>query len=514
MSTTEVMLHKRGSYPNGSAGPSLIIPGRNEGSVSSIEDTDLASEDGRTKEDNISFLRLPYHIWKKIFRYLGVICPCHIALLPIRSCGIMTRQRSLPNTRRPDLMTCAFRKVPEFDDDRCDNHEAHLLLLKVSRMARFITLKVLLQEGSFHLELRDITDVDGLKQTLRGFDGMQPLNQELKNLHVKLFFTKAHTRSSYLGVWHYFCDYFGKHLKDSLLRFGLECRLRSVENAEDITSREATSNLNGPLTCNVIFESLSPNPNQETLCRYAQLSKQFVRDVVAFQRTGTFRFMDLPTEIQMLILHYALVIDEVLYRGQRSWVYSLPTQRQDNGQKAPSHSCCMCSMLKHRKPLTTYTACSCLRKRLLAMDGILKPDGAVTMSPVPIFLANKHINALGGSVFYSQNRFKLVIEELFNFCNYQRPYVNLGFPKRHIKRVRHLRITMVIRSRCYYYTGSGQMKEYKRLAELLKEAFERTSIDLIVDKSWEKHLSPEEREKLLSLFDHFEGERPEWYRRK
>lgn len=508
------MLHQGCSYQNGSGKPSLIIPGRNEGSVSSIEGTDLASEDGRIKDDNISFLRLPYHIWKKIFRYSGVICPCHIALLPMRSYGIITRQRSLQNTRRPDLMTCAFRKVPEFDDDPCDNHKAHLSMLKVSRMARFITLKVLLQEGSFHLELRDTTDVDGLKQTLRGFDGMQPLNQELKTLHVKVFFTKAQQRSSYLGVWYYFCDYFGKHLKGSLLRFGLECRPRTVENAEAIASREATSNLNGLITCNIIFDSQSPNPNQEMLCRYAQLSKQFVRDVVAFQRTGTFRFMDLPTEIQMLILHYALVTDEVLSRGQRSWVYSVPTQRQNNGQRRPSHSCCMCSMLKHRKTLTAYTACSCLRKRSVAMDGILKPDGAVDMSPVPIFLANKHINALGGSVFYSQNRFKLVIEELFSFCNYQRPYVNLGFPKRHIRRVRHLRITTVDRSRHYYHTGFRQMKEYKRLAELLKEAFERTSIDVIVDKSWEKHLSPEEREKLLSLFDHFEGERPEWYRRK
>lgn len=118
MSTTEVMLHQSGSHPNGSAGPSLIISGRNEGSVSSIEGTDLASEDRRIKDDNISFLSLPYHIWKKIFRYSGVICSCHIALLPIRSCGIMTRQRSLRDTRRPDLMTCAFRKVPEFDDDR------------------------------------------------------------------------------------------------------------------------------------------------------------------------------------------------------------------------------------------------------------------------------------------------------------------------------------------------------------------------------------------------------------
>lgn len=297
------------------------------------------------------------------------------------------------------------------------------------------------------------------------------------------------------------------------MRFGLECRPRTVENAEEITSSEAISNLNGLITCNIIFDSLSPKPNQETLCRYVQLSKQFVRDVVAFQRTGTFRFMDMPTEIQMLILHYALVTDEVLSRGQRSWVYSAPTQRQDNGQKWPSHSCCMCSMLRHRKTLTAYTACSCLRKRSVAMDGILKPDGVVDMSPVPIFLANKHINALGGSVFYSQNRFKLDFEELFKFCNYQRPYVNLGFPKRHIRHVRHLRIT-TIRSRYYYYTGSP-MKEYKRLAELLKEAFERTSIDLIVDESWEKGLTrPEEREKLLSLFDHFGGERPEWYRRK
>lgn len=66
-------------------------------------------------------------------------------------------------------------------------------------MARFITLKALLQEGSFHFELRDTTDVDGLEQTLRGFDDMQPLNRELKNLACEIILRKRTRKIELLG---------------------------------------------------------------------------------------------------------------------------------------------------------------------------------------------------------------------------------------------------------------------------------------------------------------------------
>lgn len=375
-------------------------------------------------------------------------------------------------------------------------------------MARFITLKAILQEGCFHFEIKNAEDVDALDQTLRGFDSMPPLNRELKSLHLKLSFLVGQQVSEHLGGWYYFCDYFGKHLKGSLIRFGLECHPRSVENARAITVSKAISNLRGLTTCNVLFSSASQRQGKDTSRRYAQLSEQFVREV-RFEWAGPFRFMELPIEIQMIILHYVLVTDQVIFRGKCSWVCSKPEQRLGYGEMWQSHSCCMCSFLQHRKILTGLTSCSCLRRHSATVRHMFKADNRVDMSPVSVFRTNKYIHALGGLIFYSRNEFKFNTVELFSFCNYQRPYVSLGFPKRHIGHVRHLHIKLVDD----YLTCS--VKKYERLVELLNEAFGRASINLTVDnESLRDPLKLEIREKLLSLFDHFEGERPAYYQRK
>lgn len=390
MSTTEVMLHHGGSYLNKSDELSLIISGRNEGSVSSIEGTDLASAGGRNKGDNISLLRLPYHIWKKIFWYSGVICSCHIALLPVRHgrtqspisimghCQRYYGDLQRESVSRPDLVTCAFLKVPEFDDGLIHNHRAHTSMLEVSRMARFMTLKAILQEGSFHLEIRDSTDVDGLERTLRGLEDMPHLNRELKRLHVNFFFSKQQSSDS-LDVWYYFCDYFGKHLKGTLTHFGLECRPKTVENAEGITARKAVNNLIGLQRCNVLFDRLSQGIKRNLLNHYVELSEAFVRNVVVIcEQKEPFRFMDLPIEIQILILEYVLVSHEELCRGPHSWSKRVERSVEEEAyreegisgnllEQQQKHSCCMCSMLKHPKALSSDTTCSCLQERSEAL---------------------------------------------------------------------------------------------------------------------------------------------------
>lgn len=496
MSATAVMLDQNGSYLNKSDGSSLLRSGRNDPSV---EDVTQVSTSERINDDSISFLGLPYQIWKKIFRYAGVICPCHIELFPVTHGALGSfkrgsRQKSSQALKtRPGLVTCIFRKRPEPDDDCRRDHKTHFSVLGVSKMARFITLKALLQEGTFHLNLRNTTDVDGLEHTLRGFDDMQPMNGYLKSLHVKLSFSRGQQKSHYLGVWYYFCDYFGKHLKGNLIRFGLECFPRTVENAEEIMASKAIRNLRGPRTCYVVFNFALVDFNQHMPPRYEQLSERFVRGVMAFEQTGTFRFMELPTEIQMIILRYALTTDEVLIRGKCSWVYCVPVERLDDVNEH-NHSCFLSSYLKHAKNFCAFYACSCLLPLSVTMGQFLKPGSIMGMSPMPVFRTNKHIYALGGLIFYSQNKFKFDTKELFKLCNYQRPYVCLGFPKRHIGRVRHLHIKLVARSWEHY--RDCDVKEFKRLAELLKEAFEHASIDLEVDEeSW----GPVDREKVLSL---------------
>jgi hypothetical protein len=335
-----------------------------------------------------------------------------------------------------------------------------------------MTLKALLQEGSFHFELRNTKDVDGLEQTLRGFEDMQPLSHYLKRLHVNLFFSK---RQRYLDVWYYFCDYFGKHLKGTLTDFALECRPRTVKNVEEITASKAISNLKGLITCNILFDNLSRTYNEDLLRHFVQSSEQFVHAVVVvgWKPTGTFRFMDLPTEIQMIILQYVLVSDEVLHRGPRSWVHFELTQ--DVGWH--SHSCCMCSMLKHRIALTANTACDCLRYRSWALGIMLKPNKSsfVDLSPVPIFLVSKYMHALGGPIFFSQNKFAFNTRELCRLRDTKRPFVSAGFPTRHIERVRHLSIKL----EWWHPPDSNRTsKQFKHLAEDLKKTFQHVSVDL------------------------------------
>jgi hypothetical protein len=509
--------------------------------VSSLQGADLVSTNEPIKDDSVSFLGLPYQIWKKIFRYSGVICPCHIALLPVRHgssqgpISIMGRcqryrgELQRESMTRPDLVTCAFQKIPEFDDGQNYKHRAHISMLGVSRMARFMTLKAIFQKGSFHFEVRDTSDFDGLERALRGLKDMQPLNRQLKRLHVNFFFSKPQASSS-LDVWYYFCDYFGKHLTGTLTHFVLECRPRTVENAKGITASKAISNLKGLQRCIVLFDCQSPDPNENLLHHYVQISEVFVRDVVVSceQMTEPFRFMDLPTEIQILTLQYALIFNEELYRGPRSWSKKVKSQEGTDGRdpnllgQRQKHYCCMCSMLKYPKALSSDTTCNCLRERSKALKVILKPKKPtwpfVDMSPVPIFLTNKHIHALSGSIFYSQNKFTFDTDEIFNPWVPERHFVSSVFPARHIKRVRHLGIELVYDRYSYNlhwnHDDNANVKEYKRLATHLEKTFNRTSIDLTLDSWWKVTVDPNNLDKVLAFFDHFEGERPECYRRK
>lgn len=376
-------------------------------------------------------------------------------------------------------------------------------------------MKAILEEGSFHFELRDTTDVDGLERTLRGFEDMQPLNRELKRLHVNFFFSKCKASDS-LDVWYYFCDYFGKHLKGTLTHFGLECRPVTIENARGITASKAISNLRGLQRCNVLFDSLARGRNERLWSQYVDLSEVFVRDVVCiWKHKGPFRFMDLPIEIQILILQYALTTNKQLYRGARSWAMwrvKGDTNHSPLGQ-GPKHYCCMCSTLKCPKALSSNTTCNCLRTRSEALKFMLRPKEPEMIwedvSPVSIFLTNKHIHTLGASVFYSQNKLTFWPNEIIILWKPDRPFVSFGFPRRHIGRIRHL----VISCNSWTFRTKQQVERYRRLAKHLRNTFRHISLDLVLSDS-QKDYDTTIFEKVFSFFDDFEGERPESYRRK
>lgn len=501
---------------------SLVIPKPSEGEklISPDTDQEVVLLD-RLDDNGDSFLGLPYDIWKQIFHYAGVLCECHIAFVtvdhsyPSAPVALLGKQYRLPTRRRNNfgtkkgLITCSLRKICEYNETPCEGHLTHISMLRVSYTARYITLKALLQESSFHLELRKRGDLKGFINTLEGLDSINPLKHYLKRLHINLYSSSLFHLDYQPGFW----DYFGSDLRGSLTHFNMECRPSTMKKAEAFAAYMAP-HIQWLERYTILFDSSTIRSAKRTR-HFSYLSDRYtlLEYIGSSENDGCGRFMDLPAEIHEMILSYCLVFEDPLSWNGGLWKVPAELQRY---RQSYSHSCCMCSMLKNPTTSVARGVCDC-QNELSPINHArlyLAADRAGPVSFCPILLTSKYMYNVGSRVFFSQNTFTLHTSFFFGDYRSALWLKKRSLPMKQLSRIRRLHLIIEYNLLPTYPTRPN-LEAFKTLASFMRSDMQLVVLDLTCGSKYYPLGCAEYKgaREILALFDDFQGKRPENYQR-
>ncbi|CRG86050.1 hypothetical protein PISL3812_03053 [Talaromyces islandicus] len=259
------------------------------------------------------FLGLPFEIWTQIFRYAGFICPCPIDLVTVnhRPAGSSAGKRGHGNSSHAmmralstDIVTCALHRS-SFEASCV--HNSFLPMLAVSSQARQFTRKAIFQESLLVFTLRTVEDLMGLKQTLRGFVRMAPLEHSLKRIQVVLEshdrrrLKATHQKRTAINHYKAFCDYVRDNLQGTLKDYVFKCRVGDETVASELVGK-MRNNFQMLNSCAFRFEYSGPG----SILGIARDAA--VKTIMCNEHTAQpFRFMGLPNEIKEMILKEVLV---------------------------------------------------------------------------------------------------------------------------------------------------------------------------------------------------------------
>jgi hypothetical protein len=460
-------------------------------------------------DQHSTFLGLPFDIWTQIFRHAGVLCQCHIRFEGVNhTCAWVhthnTMYKKPKNLDGSVFVTCKMRKLSSHHGSKCNgDHKAFASMSKVCRKGRYIALRATLREAVCHLHLRGL-NFAGFEQTLTGLNGIVPLANDLRTLHVK------DGGRIDLSALHDFFEYFGNNLKGKVARFSFDCEVRDLERAERI-AHMAFGNLQMLSSCNIKID-----------CTYASklklAAKQQVQDLatqIVLKSTthgyakGVFRFMDLPVEIHVMILRLLLVHkDMYIFRDKCSW-----SGKAKDPKKIEDYSCFLCSISKDSS-LSSIEGQHAFRPsggRHGQRPNTFFASSSSFSSPLDIFLVSKYMHAVASRMFFSENTFTIDIRTFLRGRRRQPlvSYKTLFSSSTESPKIRRLRL---FADQTMPWTKTT-IRACGGFAKFLGNEFDLNSLDLDTTS----HQSGKPVNKILveafAAFDDFEGKRPKWYRR-
>lgn len=270
----------------------------------------------------------------------------------------------------------------------------------------------------------------GLKQTLRGFARMAPLEQSLKRIQVVLKshdgrrLTGTNKKRSAINLYKTFCDYAGDKLQGTLKDYVFDCHVGDEVVTPELVDK-MTNKFQMLNSCAFRFD-YSGLGSIVDIARNAAVKTIFREEHTA----QPFRFMDLPNELKEMILKEVLV---------NRWD-PLRTDRHITLPRTPTYrpyslhwgeSCCSnCSARFAR-------GCSCVS------IGCYSTSCTCFTSPVPIFLTSKSMYNMASYIFFTQNTFS------FPCYHSQRTHDVLSkVPRTNRRLIRHI----ILESGSFWYT--------------------------------------------------------------
>lgn len=357
------------------------------------------------------FLGLSFEIWMQIFHYAGIICPCTIKLVTVNHRPIGTSTST--HVRDTDIVSCALFRSPS----QVCRHTSFLSMLAVSSQARQLTRKAIFQESLLCFTLRTREDLMGLKQTLRGFPRMAPLERSLRKIQVELKsydgrrLKGTDKKKPAVNLYKSFCEFAGDKLQGTLKNYIVKCHV-----SDEMVTRELIDQTKNSFqmlnSCAFRFGSLDPDSRMFRPGGYwssdplMEITRNAATKMVTYKEhtAQPFRFMDLPNEIKEMILKEALInfwdpkpyVQQLARRGY----LTLPREHLFNihgGFQYVYRDLVCCSDCLARSTRGCYcffnrsysTSCTCFT------------------SPVPIFLTSKFMYNMASHIFFSQTTFVL-----------------------------------------------------------------------------------------------------------
>ncbi|KAL1968380.1 hypothetical protein VTN77DRAFT_1909 [Rasamsonia byssochlamydoides] len=420
-------------------------------------DCDEESTAADAESDSVTFLDLPDHVRVKIYRYAHLVrpCPIDVAKEKQRFKGqSMLCLRSMPDLyQEGDWNTSFYMQT-------CEHPPIPVNIFRVSQAVYEDAALAFFSLNRFQLTLRNLDDL------IRFKSATGPFQEYLQSIHVTLrcydgrILKSSPRAKSTFNLWEKFCSLVARHMP-ALRYFSFDCRVNDVETAENVVGyfdyfRRLTH-------CALRFDSFANSDLQE-IARKAAVEAT----MIAPTSSPSFPFLDLPEEIQLMVLEHLLIVrwdpfvqSSEFARGQLIWQnrkQNRPRVLYCCGTCSPNLRNCFCSLRQN----AFSTNCTCF------------------VSPLPYFLVSRHMYSLARDVFYSKNRFSFVGDDpraMFRFLHclpaeslHMIRYVTFTFPRAH---------RYVIRVDQKYY-DSVQM-DWSILIRFITEHFhlERLSVNVV-----------------------------------
>ncbi|KAL2004549.1 hypothetical protein VTN00DRAFT_3434 [Thermoascus crustaceus] len=374
-------------------------------------------------KSRLTFMDLPQQARKLIYKYVHLLRDCTICI---------TGEKSRTKTRDENSVACFLidRSSPETNPingwesthgaNVCDHPPLPCNLFWVSRAVREDAAITFFSHHRFKATLRNQMDLlTFFSATERHLQYIRILHVELHPYDYRSIKNAPGIHRSIYNLWVKFCNLVPARMT-RLRAFSLKTRVKDAETAQKLV--DAMDNFPLLNECALYFE-YAPVQTIRTVARHA-VSK-LTSQVDPLEQP--FRFRDLPKELQLMILRFALTVHWDHLVGKRrecvasaGYVTFQDRKRQRNPDQFPLICCEECTAAKmycfcYPRQSAVSSHCVCFR------------------SPVPYFLVDKEMFEDARDIFYSKNRFAFIEEE----PEYMMRFLH-NFPNETLRLIRHL----------------------------------------------------------------------------
>ncbi|KAL1984193.1 hypothetical protein VTN96DRAFT_9414 [Rasamsonia emersonii] len=376
--------------------------------VDSVSEDESTGADSET--DSLNFMDLPHHVRVKIYRYAYLVRPCPIDVAKEKQ--RFKSQNMLCMRNMPDLYQEGEWNT-SFYMQSCEHPPIPVSLFRVSQAVYEDAAMVFFSMNRFQLTLRNLDDLIKFKNATGSWlEYMQSINVTLRCYDGRILKSITRAKSTF-NLWEKFCSLVGRHMP-ALKHFSFDCRVNDVETAQKVVGHlDCFHNLTD---CALRFDSIA-NPELQEIAKKAAVEATVMRP----RSSPSFPFLDLPEEIQLMVLEHLLVVrwdpfvqSSEFAAGHLIWVHRKevkPRSLYCCGTCSPNLRNCFCSLRQN----AFSTNCSCF------------------VSPMPYFLVSRHMYSLARDVFYSRNRFSFVGDDpqvMFRFLH--------RLPRESLSMIRHI----------------------------------------------------------------------------